>query len=137
VFSHGTGYAGAPTPTGCQAPWWIDQSDPSFDAIAFQLSITCLNIPKDMYGYAYASADIGIKPLPYNYTTPTELPNSFWQLAAPAYTKNGGKAGVTKPYNGVVTKTITCTKGKLKKQVSGTSPVCPKGYKSKSLGTSA
>jgi hypothetical protein len=135
VFSHGAGYTGASTPTGCQAPWWIDRSDSSFDAIAFQLSITCLNIPKDMYGYAYASADIGITPLPYNYTTPAELPNSFWQLAAPAYTKNGGKAGVTKPYNGVVTKTITCTKGKVKKQVSGTKPVCPKGYFNKSSGT--
>lgn len=128
VFSHGTGYSGSPTATGCKAPWWIDRSDSSFDAIAFQLSITCLNIPKDAYGYAYASADIGITPLPYNFTTTTELPNPFWQLAAPAYIKNGGKAGVTKPYNGLTTKTITCTKGKLKKQVTGTKPVCPKGY---------
>lgn len=43
----------------------------------------------------------------------------------------GAQPIATKPVKVIVKKTITCTKGKVTKKVTGTSPKCPIGYKKK------
>jgi hypothetical protein len=120
------------TNTNCNAPWWIDKSDPSHSAIDFQLSITCLKIPADINAYGAAGADTGVTPIPYNFTKPAGTTNPYWQLATNAYTASGGASTVGKPY---ITPSpqpapnyIACKKGKVTKKILGANAVCPKGY---------
>ena len=121
----------------CPAPWWIDNSDWKNGVIKFQLSTTCLELPQGISAYAFAATDIGLTPTPYNFTGTASVDNPYWQLAAAAYTANGGKAKVGKPYyetyqpkENPKTK-IVCKKGSKTKSVIGTNPKCPKGYKIK------
>ena len=118
--------------TSCAAPWWIDKSDSAHSAIDFQLSITCLNLPADIYAYASAGANIGVTPVPYNFTHVSDALNPFWQLAANAYSVHGGASSVGTPYitpsPQPVPNYIVCKKGKVTKKVLGAKAVCPKGY---------
>ena len=120
------------TNTNCDAPWWIDKSDPRHSAIDFQLSITCLKIPADINAYGAAGADIGVTPIPFNFTQATGTTNPYWQLATDAYTANGGASAVGKPYIAPVPQPapnyILCRKGKVSKKISGKKAFCPKGY---------
>ncbi len=120
------------TNTNCNAPWWIDKSDPLHSAIDFQLSITCLKIPADINAYGAAGADIGVTPIPYNFTMPAGTTNPYWQLAMNAYSANGGASTVGTPYitpsPQPVPNYIVCKKGKVTKKVLGAKAVCPKGY---------
>jgi hypothetical protein len=120
------------TNTNCNAPWWIDKSDPLHSAIDFQLSITCLKIPADINAYGAAGADIGVTPVPYNFTFPATTTNPYWQLAANAFTAHGGNSSVGAPYitpaPSKVLNYVVCKKGKLTKNVPGANSKCPKGY---------
>jgi hypothetical protein len=94
--------------TNCPAPWWIDTSDSDHHALMFQLSITCLGIPQTAIAYGIAGADVGITPIPYNFTGYASMDNPYWQLAAAAYDLRGGVSGVGKPYTSVrVTAPVT------------------------------
>jgi hypothetical protein len=120
------------TNTNCNAPWWIDKSDPSHSAIDFQLSITCLKIPADVNAYGAAGADIGVTPIPFNFTKPAGTTNPYWQLASNAYTANGGASSAGKPYISPIPQPapsyIVCKKGKVTKKILGAKAICPQGY---------
>ena len=125
--------------TNCPALWWIDRSPNSYDAFKFQLSITCLGIGKVMTAYGFSGADIGITPTPYNFTNVASADNPYWELAKSSYEKNGGAAGVTKPYNSkgqTSTKYVICKKGNKSKLIKA-SAKCPKGYKKEGTSLSA
>jgi hypothetical protein len=83
--------------TGCPAPWWINPV-PGYGVLYFQLSITCLGIPAEFYTYSFAGADIGIKPIPFNFIETTLVINPVWKLAKNSFEKNGGKAGLQKNF---------------------------------------
>jgi len=120
------------TNTNCPAPWWIDKSDLLHSAINFQLSITCLKLPADIYAYGFAGANIGITPVPYNFTHISDALNPVWQLAANAYSTHGGASSVGTPYitpaPPKVLNYVVCKKGKVTKNVPGANSNCPKGY---------
>lgn len=80
---------------GCPAPWWID-SKSNYGVIYFQLSISCLKIPATFYSYAFAGADTGIRPIPYNFIEKTLAINPVWQLAQNNYDSRGGREGLLK-----------------------------------------
>ena len=63
--------------------------------INFSMSISCLNLPKQFLSYAYSGYDVGITPMPYDFTTANYVDNPFHQLAKIQYDKNGGKAGLS------------------------------------------
>jgi len=125
------------TATNCPAPWWIDKSDSLHSAIDFQLSITCLKLPADIYAYAFAGANIGLTPVPYNFTHVSDALNPFWQLAANAYSAHGGASSVGTPYITTspqpVPNYIVCKKGKVTKKVLGAKAVCPKSFTRQAL----
>lgn len=78
------------------------------DAGQSQVSTSVLKALNDFYyfhisGFTYSTKKISIRVEPTPVVTPTPTP---------------------------MIKKITCTKGKVKKVVSGVKPVCPKGYKS-------
>jgi len=119
------------TDSKCPAPWWIDKSDPLHSAIDFQLSISCLQLPNDTYAYAFAGADTGVTPTPYNFTTTSHAVNPYWALAASAYASHG-PSSVGSPYitstSQALPNSVTCKKGKLTKKIVGARSLCPKGY---------
>ena len=119
------------TDAKCPAPWWIDNSDPLHSAIDFQLSITCLNLPNDTYAYAFAGADIGVTPTPYNFTTTSHALNPYWSLAASAFASHGsssvGSPYITPPPQ-AVPNYVLCKKGTVTKKIVGAKSVCPKGF---------
>ena len=150
-----TAYESEKVDSGCPAPWWIDPV-PGYGVIYFQLSISCLNIPSDFYAYAFAGADIGISPIPYNFTTKTLLINPVWKLAKNSYESRGGREGLLKrlkvsnqdvldsvensisdienqiqDLQGKIIKKyrLTCSMGSKTKIVSSNSKKCPRGYK--------
>ena len=136
----------APKDAKCPAPWWIDNSSPQYGAIDFQLSITCLGLPSDIFAYAVAGASLSLTPNLFNYTQLDDAINPFWELAATAYVSHGGLSGVGTPYmtppNPVIPMQppisfIMCKKGKILRKVTGAKSLCPKGYsKQPSLATS-
>lgn len=88
------GYSGQTKKSECPVPWWIDSTDARHGEIDFQLSITCLNIPKEFLSYAFADVDTGLDPMPFNFTQDNYLNNPFHALAANAYSNSGGLSGL-------------------------------------------
>jgi hypothetical protein len=83
------------------------------DAGQTQVSTSVLKVLNDFYyfhisGFTYSTKKISIRVEPTPVVTPTPTPRATSTV-----------------------KKITCTKGKVKKVVSGVKPVCPKGYKLK------
>ena len=120
------------TATSCPALWWIDKSNSAHSAIDFQLSITCLKLPADIYAYGSAGASLGVSPIPFNFTHVSDALNPFWQLAANAYASRGGASSVGKPYvtptPQVAVNYFICKKGKQTRKFAGSVVSCPKGY---------
>jgi len=121
----------------CPAPWWIDNSNPQYGAIDFQLSITCLGLPRDIFAYSVAGANLTLTPELFNFTQLDDATNPFWELASTAFASHGGLSGVGTPY---ITppnpakpiqptlRFIMCKKGKVLKKVVGAKLLCPNGY---------
>lgn len=83
------------------------------DAGQTQVSTSALNVRNGFYyfhisGFTYSTKKISIRLEPSSIPTPTPTPSANATL---------------------VTKKITCFKGKNKKVISGMKPICPKGYK--------
>lgn len=83
------------------------------DSGTAQVSTSALKVMNGFYyfhisGFTYSTKKISIRLEPSSIPTPTPTPSANATL---------------------VTKKITCFKGKNKKVISGTKPVCPKGYK--------
>ncbi len=78
----------------CKAPWYTKNDANGDSIIAFELSITCLNISSSFASYAFSSYDIGLDPRPWQFTTPNYIDNPYLQLAEKSYLANGGKNGL-------------------------------------------
>lgn len=91
------GYSGATTSSNCPAPWWIESSNKRRGEIDFQLSITCLGIPKEFLAYAFSEVETGLDPNPFNFTQPNFVNNPFFPLAEAAYNNSGGARGLLGP----------------------------------------
>jgi len=135
----------APQDAKCPAPWWIDNSNPQYGAVDFQLSITCLGLPRDIFAYSLAGANLTLTPNLFNFTQLDDAVNPFWELASTAYASHGGLSGVGTPY---ITSPnpakpiqppsfITCKKGKILKKITGGKSLCPNGYSKQPLLSSS
>jgi hypothetical protein len=121
--------------SSCPASWWIEPN-PDYGVIYFQLSITCLKIPANFYTYAYSGADVGISPIPYNFTGTIEITNPVWYLAKNSYVPpkeqkdlsvSGDELGDYE--SGDSRFLITCQLGTKRKKLYKNKPKCPAGYK--------
>ena len=60
------------------------------------MSISCLGITSTFASYVFSGYDIGLTPMPYQFTPPNYADNPYFQLAKQSYDKNGGKQGLSK-----------------------------------------
>ena len=80
----------------CKTPWYLKNDVDGNSVVAFELSITCLDISSSFASYAFSSYDIGIDPRPWQFTPPNYIDNPYSQLAEKSYQANGGKSGLGK-----------------------------------------
>jgi hypothetical protein len=78
----------------CKTPWYVKTDTNGDSVIAFDLSITCLNISSTYASYAFSSYDIGLEPRPWQFTSPKYIDNPYFQLAEKTYLANGAKSGL-------------------------------------------
>lgn len=76
--------------TNCKAPWWIESSNKYHDTWAFEVSITCLDIPKEFGIYAYSGIDIGQEKVAYDFSSAIKTTYPFYELAKPAFNSISG-----------------------------------------------
>lgn len=80
----------------CKTPWYTKTDADGNSVVAFELSITCLNISTTFATYAFSSYDIGIDERPWQFTSPNYIDNPYVQIAEKSYLANGGKSGLGK-----------------------------------------
>jgi hypothetical protein len=80
----------------CKTPWYLKTDAAGDSVVAFELSITCLNISSTFATYAFSSYDIGIDERPWQFTSPNYVDNPYVQIAEKTYIANGGKSGLGK-----------------------------------------
>ena len=87
----------APAVSDCPSNYAVDKNENNDSTISFSMSISCLGITSSFVTYVFSGYDIGLTPMPYQFTRPTYLDNPYFQLAKQSYDKNGGKEGLSNP----------------------------------------
>lgn len=106
----------ARTISDCPSNYTVSKNENNDSIIAFSMSISCLGIPSTFASYVFSGYDIGLTPMPYQFTQPNFIENPYFQLAKQSYDKNGGKQGLSK-----TTPTAGSTAGGKQVCVSATS----------------
>ena len=86
----------ARTISDCPSNYTVSKNENNDSIIAFSMSISCLGIPSTFASYVFSGYDIGLTPMPYQFTQPNFIENPYFQLAKQSYDKNGGKQGLSK-----------------------------------------
>ena len=85
----------APAVSDCPSNYAVGKNENNDSTISFSMSISCLGITSSFVTYVFSGYDIGLTPMPYQFTRPTYLDNPYFQLAKQSYDKNGGKEGLS------------------------------------------
>ena len=86
----------APTISDCPSNYAVSKNENRDSIIAFSMSISCLGITSTFASYVFSGYDIGLTPMPYQFTPPNYADNPYFQLAKQSYDKNGGREGLEK-----------------------------------------
>jgi hypothetical protein len=77
----------------CESPVRMIQNQSGRGIYEIVLSISCLNIPKSFYSYAYMSEDVGLSKKVFNFTNRDSADYPFYELAQKYYDSHGGFKG--------------------------------------------
>jgi hypothetical protein len=83
-----------PTISDCPSNYAVSKNENNDSVITFSMSISCLGITSSFATYVFSGYDIGLTPMPYQFTSPNYVDNPYFQLAKQSYDKNGGKEGL-------------------------------------------
>ena len=86
----------APTISDCPSNYVVSKNENNDSVISFSMSISCLGITSSFATYVFSGYDIGLTPMPYQFTSPNYVDNPYFNLAKQSYDKNGGKQGLSK-----------------------------------------
>ena len=86
----------APTISDCPSNYVVSKNENNDSVISFSMSISCLGITSSFATYVFSGYDIGLTPIPYQFTSPNYVDNPYFNLAKQSYDKNGGKQGLSK-----------------------------------------
>ena len=84
----------APVISDCPSTYAVSKNENGDSTISFSMSISCLGITSSFASYIFSGYDIGLTPMPYQFTSPNYVDNPYFQLAKQSYDKNGGKEGL-------------------------------------------